>query len=595
MKSPNQPHSLQLAIDLLLDLGEMCSIDVRRDIKTIISRYEHEGLSFLTLTLPKFCDDFFSYTEFSNDSTLFAGWRKRGCLPAFLQGFTSQCSRTSPNGGIYYEAIRQIGFFFKKPKTKCSVRLEKKAIDNFVHTDTTLSSVGELDPSTVLTGRIIISSIFNVKIEVDDLIFHHGPGAVFEKSVNGNKKYFLKNILIPKRYKNTPFDFEHYYHSEEECNIDQVDPCYGENEECPVRIVMVPKTQSSPRVIAVEPTFNQFIQQGLKDYMVQKIESKELTRNIVNFTSQQINRDLALSNSIDRTLATIDLKDASDRVKNTHVISLFSANRDLNELLQLTRSTHALLPNGNLLELNKFASMGSAVCFPVEALVFFILVASFRLQKASLPPTYRNIYNVTRDVRVYGDDILAPASEIDELTRFLHERGVIVSQKKSFFKSFFRESCGCDAYGGRVITPTYLRQFPYVNSIRKAPEIVSLVSTGNQLLKKGFLRSFNNLKDNVEKITGPLPNLGETSPGLGWHRPVNTSDFKNKIYRYNRRLQRLEVKTFIPTVQKYRDRINGSPALLKFFLLSGIPERDDLSISVRRGSLTLKRRWTTLY
>lgn len=590
MKSPNQPHSLQLAINLLQDLGEMCSIDVRRDIKTIISRYEHEGKSFLTLTLPKFCDDFFSYTEFHDDSTLFAGWRKRGCLPAFLQGFTSQCSRTSPKGGIYYEAIRQIGFFFKKPKSNCHERFEKQAIHNFIATDHHLDSVQGLDPFTVSTGRIIISSIFNELINVDDLIFHHGPGAVFEK-IQGNKKYLIKNIIIPERFKDTPYDFQNYYHTDEACNNDENDPVYGKDEDCPVRIVMVPKTQSSPRVIAVEPAYNQFIQQGIKDYMVQRIETNELTKNIVNFTNQQINRELALSSSIDRYLGTIDLKDASDRVKNDHVISLFSANKDLNELLQLTRSKFALLPDGTLLKLNKFASMGSAVCFPVEALVFFILVASFRLQKASLPPTYRNIYNVTRDTRVYGDDILTPASEIEELIRFLHERGVIVSQKKTFFKSFFRESCGCDAYGGRVITPTYLRQDPNISSIRNAPSIVSLVSTGNQLFKKGFLKSFNTLKDIVEKVTGELPFIKETSPGLGWHAPEENN--LNKI-RFNRKLHRLEVKTFIPTIRKYRDRINGSPALLKFFLLSGTPDRDDLSISVRRGTLTLKRRWATL-
>lgn len=593
MKSPKQPH-LQLVIDILMSYGEKCSTDVSRDVKTIVSRCAHEGDSFLTITLPKFCDDFFSYLENGNSSDLFIGWKKRLCLPVFLQGFT-RCADTNKQGDCY-AAIRQICYFLKKQKISCNSDRIAQSYQSYKEIDETLDLFNEVNSFDRLVGRIIINELFPKEIDYNDLTYHHGPGAVFER-LTPNKKFFLKKLLIPSRYKDTPLDCHLLYNSEESYNSDTVMPNYVDDFDCPVRVITVPKTQKSPRVIAVEPAYNQFIQQGIKDYMVDKIEKHPLTRGHINFSNQEINKNLAYHNSFTKLLGTIDFKEASDRVHNRHVHAFFSVNRSLDYLLQKSRSPYALV-NDELLLLKKFASMGSAVCFPVEALVFFIYAVSYRLTKAALSPTLRNITKVSKQIYVYGDDVLIPATEVEDFIPFVHERGLMVSLNKTFYKSSFRESCGCDAYAGEDITPVYLRQVPRIKSIRDSEKILSLISTGNQLLEKGLYLPYTTIKTMIERVTGKLPFVHETSPGIGWRDPF----IQNK-YKWNHLLHRFEVKTYVIGVRKFTDNIGGYPALSRSFIsplrerkITQSKRKDKTSTqSVRRGSVTLRNRWTTNY
>jgi hypothetical protein len=74
------------------DACARCTVDVSdlRDKMTILSRVDKEGLSFLTITLPTFCQDFErSLAQGKIDSTAFRSFRKVGAIPAFLQGMLS--------------------------------------------------------------------------------------------------------------------------------------------------------------------------------------------------------------------------------------------------------------------------------------------------------------------------------------------------------------------------------------------------------------------------------------------------------------------------------------------------------------------------
>lgn len=69
-----------------------CIADVyhSRDLETIRSRVKHQGVSFLTVTLPTFYKDFERSVEIGYvDSTCFRPFRKHGALPSFLKGMTS--------------------------------------------------------------------------------------------------------------------------------------------------------------------------------------------------------------------------------------------------------------------------------------------------------------------------------------------------------------------------------------------------------------------------------------------------------------------------------------------------------------------------
>jgi hypothetical protein len=87
--------SLMLLLQLVLhECGVRCGTSTDLDWKTIEVRVENEGLEFLTLTLPQFCNDFErslalrgTVSDDSSDQPLWLGWKKRGTLPVFLGGF----------------------------------------------------------------------------------------------------------------------------------------------------------------------------------------------------------------------------------------------------------------------------------------------------------------------------------------------------------------------------------------------------------------------------------------------------------------------------------------------------------------------------
>ena len=83
---------LELARRVYLDACLHCVAKVsKRDLKTIRSRVQTQGLSFLTITLPDFCSDFEKCLELGYvDPALFRSFRKSGSIPAFLQDMTGR-------------------------------------------------------------------------------------------------------------------------------------------------------------------------------------------------------------------------------------------------------------------------------------------------------------------------------------------------------------------------------------------------------------------------------------------------------------------------------------------------------------------------
>jgi hypothetical protein len=84
--------ALQMAETIYMDTCAKCIGDVydSRDLKTIKARVKHQGISFLTITLPNFCKDFERSVEVGYiDSSCFQGFRKHGSIPSFLKGMTS--------------------------------------------------------------------------------------------------------------------------------------------------------------------------------------------------------------------------------------------------------------------------------------------------------------------------------------------------------------------------------------------------------------------------------------------------------------------------------------------------------------------------
>jgi hypothetical protein len=597
------------------DATTRCVADVSdlRDLDTIRSRVKDQGLSFLTITLPDFCKDFErSLADGQIDSKYFQGFRKYRAIPAFLRGMLSQIFNLETGRIIddqdtnldsshipsIIDCIRQICLTFKKLEIPCTPEREYKALQGFIETersfnDFQLSAEGALDfirVSSVLWDPILRH------IRMDQLVPRHGPGQTSERifgNAKFNWKYWHERLepFFPLIDSAFPLSIVENLDQSEELNSVTLLDRYSE---IPVRVCPVPKTLKGPRIIAIEPACMQFAQQAIRDVLYKVIETGTMTRGHVNFRDQSVNQKLALNSSIDGRLATIDLKDASDRVPRFLALSMFRSNPDLQDAIDSCRSRRAKMPWGEITPpLRKFASMGSALCFPIEAMYFYTICVMALLNYRDLPVNSRNVFLVSRDVYVYGDDIIVPSACATTVLDYLQKYNCKVNVHKTFYSGNFRESCGVDAYKGYRVTPVYLNT-PRPKNRQQSSRLVSWVASANLFFKKGFLRTSHYLFSQVEKILGPLPTVSETSPGLGRNFPWPSVPRK----RYNRRYQRLEERLWVPRPVYRTDELEGYAAMSKCFLKL----RDLKNLSVSRdvrhlersavyGGLALTLRW----
>jgi hypothetical protein len=614
MKS-NVSDLLELMDCIYKDAAIKCTADVSdlRDMKTIMSRVKNEGLSFLTITLPIFARDFErALANGSVDATLFKRWKrsKGAVMPAFLQGFTRQIfdfetgkvlnDEYPQHGGFpndfptIVDSVRQLCLTFKKVELDCTPERTAAAFENFIATEQSFDDfqLSKEDRAEFLAVSSMLWDNLVVDFNPSDCTLRHGPGATAE-GISGNRKYRWQRWhdrmepyfpLVGNGYPlGIPAD------SEELQNVTIVQ----ETDEQPVKVVAVPKTLKGPRIIAIEPVCTQYAQQGIRDFLYDRLESFWLTKGHINFRDQSVNQKLAITSSRTGHLATIDLSDASDRVPRDLALEMFRANPDLLDSIDACRSRSAKLPDGRLVSpLRKFASMGSALCFPVEAMYFYTICVVALLKAKGLSVTQRNIFKVSRYVYVYGDDIIVPSTNAAIVLDHLHKYNCKVNTAKTFWSGSFRESCGVDAFKGELVTPVYIRRLR-PESMQQAHRIISWVATSNLFYKKGYWRTTQLMRSKLERVVGSLPYVSETSSGLGHFSLLGYQT----IERWNRQLHRFEVKTLLPCEITKHDSLEGYGALSKCLLglesvvTDSFPIKRQLELLALRGAVTLTRRW----
>jgi hypothetical protein len=443
--------------------------------------------------------------------------------------------------------------------------------------------------SSILWGDIVACS--SSRELYGELVPRHGPGTTAE-GIRGNLKYDFRDwpMRLERVLPFAEFGVSSILNDEGLDRVTRINYIHP-RDELPVKVAFVPKTAKKPRVIAIEPVAMQYMQQGVADWLRGPIETRApLTRGHVNFRDQSVNTRLAKSGSVDGKLATLDLSDASDRVSCRLVSQMLRTEPELSGYVFGTRSTRAELPDGTLVRLRKFASMGSALCFPMEAMVFYIIMVSSRLVRRNRLPTRREIHRVSRDLYVYGDDLIVPAHEASAIAQDLEAFGLKVNTAKSFWTGKFRESCGADYYDGEDVTPVYLRrQIPSDRS--DVHGCVSLVSAANQLYWAGYWNTAKELRETAERLLGRLPSIATHMQVLGWHSISNAVSH----HAWHKDYQRVKTRCLVPVPKRSADPIDGDAALLKCWRLIGIEDSpvslEHLLTSVRSGDLTLKRRW----
>lgn len=623
--------SLKWLLDrMLADASIRCDTDTQRDIQTISRRIECEGDSFVTITLPRFAEGLEKALEHGTVASKdvqecwrpFGPYKRRNeykghedrhklhagvwSIPKLFRGMTTQIF--DPMSGVLLEdpnieaikSIRQVSLAFKKVLLPCSEQRVGKAFAQYLRVENELDGLIEkidrrdpkaLDDFERLSGILWSEVLGDISFRIwnHDLVPKHGPGATAER-ISGNQKYNLKQWHT-RLQEYFPFDM---YGIPSPCiiegreiwsKVEFVEP----DAEPPVRVITVPKTLKTPRIIAIEPVCNQYIQQALMEAFVEKLESKPgAFLGHVNFTDQGVNRELAQLGSKGANLATMDLSEASDRVHKSLVYLMLSSAPAVRDAVFACRSTTAMLPSGVTVPLSKFASMGSALCFPMEAMVFFTLCVLGRLVARNTPITPKNARKAAEGVYVYGDDLIVPKGEVSVIAACLEYFGLKVNSSKTFEKGLFRESCGMDAYAGEQVTPVYVRHVPPCDK-RDVQALVSHVSLGNQLYLSGFWKTARHVRSTVESILGTLPTVRDTSPVLGWV----TAGSGYSIERWNEDLHRYEVRGWIPNSKDQPDPLEGPGALQKYFLKRGSHpiEGRHLERSVRPGSVNIKYRW----
>lgn len=553
---------------LLRQLSLDLDLSVERDLQRVEDRCEHEGLSFLTITLPQLSDALERGLE-SGTFTCPSSFARHGSLPRFLGGFFKRVF--NKDGRLLDEpcpytiaGIRQVCRFFKKLKLECSPSRNKKAIQHFIDVEGELramtSQVERRDETLDKISGILWSQVFPEPNYLD-FVCHHGPGVTADRYL-ANARYRIRRwnqrseITFPSDYHCFPnygvaATAAGFNGESTECGSG---PDYLEiRDELAVRVVFVPKTQTAPRVIAIEPSHMQYMQQAVKDWCYKAIESHSLTKRSIRFSDQTQNQRLAYRSSKDRRLATLDLKDASDRV-HLHLVQRIFKTSGLLEYLEDARSLHATLPNGVNMVLFKYASMGSALCFPVEAMVFYTLIQSIMHTLDGVRPSSRSIKAYSQKIDIYGDDIIVPVEYADAVVKYLESYALKVNVSKSFKASAFRESCGADFYAGVPVNPVYARMVPH-DDLRRwdAATVMSWNETANLFYQRGQWLISQTIRDMLRKVVRrTIPRSRSLGSGL-----FHFSYLYDTNCHYDRKLHNWRQKRIVYQPIKRKDSIDG--------------------------------------
>ncbi len=595
--------SLMLLWQLVLEeSGTVCGTSTTLDLKTAQSRFEHEGLSFFTITLPGFCSDLQKGLDrgfVAHD--LFAGFRFTGGFPSFLRGFLE--SVFDQSSGVLLDnpsidsiqAMRQVCLLFSKIALPCSDARVTKAIEGYVKCEQELkeaeyewSPVDYADFSRI--GRLLFAELFT---QMDRDVYEgnvtpkFGPGATAER-VSNNARFKLPvwTERLEDVFPALEFCKPNARYWQSLSGVQFLEP----GAELPVRVITVPKTLKAPRIIAIEPSYMMYVQQAILQCFMEHWGRDNLLSQFLGFDDQVPNQHMARLGSLNGSLATLDLSEASDRVSNQLVRSLLANHPNLLRGVDACRSRRADVPGHGVIRLSKFASMGSALCFPMEACVFLTCIFVGIEKELNTRLTRRLLKQFVGSVRVFGDDIIVPKEYVSSVIGSLEHFGAKVNRDKSFWNGKFRESCGKEYFDGNDVSIVKVRQM-LPTSWQHAEGVLATSSTRNQFYQLGLWRTCAWLDEYLLRILrGRYPVVLPTSPVIGRHSYLGYT-----TERMCDLLHRPLVKGYVVGARSPIDKLDGEAALLKFFLKRGFKpfEEGHLERAGRPEAVNIKLRWAS--
>nr|WKV33431.1 MAG: RNA-dependent RNA polymerase [Riboviria sp.] len=589
---------VNLHLSVLRNVGQLCNVDVAMDEMNLIHRAQGEGDGYLTIVLPKLAkalekglsDGFWPSQDVGST------WDHHRGLPRFLGGFLTRVFDRSgslldsPDTNCIW-AVRQFCYLTHKVERECSPKRTALAFSQFVQTDEELGKSWELVDPVLLEDlkKVFILLFGDMMDHIEgviasyDLIPSHGPGAVAERLGPVGKREFA---YWPERLE-TVFPHWRYQSNLPKWKADCGSPL---DSEIPVRVISVPKTQSTPRIIAIEPAAMQYAQQGLKREIYEYVARSGLN-SLIGFAEQERNQELARQGSISGSLSTLDLSEASDRVHAELVWSLLERWPHVLDFVSSTRSRIADVPEHGIIHLQKFASMGSALTFPIESMVFLAITSLAVRQEGRINISLKTLRG---KVSVYGDDIIVPTYATSRAIHLLEHFGAKVNRNKSFWSGSFRESCGAEFYNGTDVSVVRLRQ-ELPSSRGDAAQIAALIDFRNRCLLAGLWGVVREIDEELESFI-ELPHVSASHPPVGYLHLISFTGNSQLKVRYSEPLQRFEHRVSYLRGMSKTYRIDGEAGLLEWF--HGSLTREDLldryASQERATSFCIKRGWTSV-
>lgn len=591
--------------------------EFERDLIRLRRLADSRGIPFFTVDLPavaKHLDRCLATGEYKRSELPCArSVSGRVVIPVFLRGLyllvfdESGSLLDDPSiEAIFF--LRQILCFAKKAEIECPQRAKDREVQSFVELDlslpepsqfwsggseslcsvpeTSFRSFSERDPDLVeilgsldVVSGILVSSLG--PYDPSDWRHRHGPGAISEVTRPTNK-YIWRNWSDRLEFCYPIADCGYHNYSSwagraDVTEVGSFDPSS--------RLICVPKTYTRPRLIAAEPSEHQWCQQNIWHYFCSQARGSWIDE-FCRFRDQTLNQDLCLRGSRSGNLGTLDLSSASDCVTTQAVEALFRVNPTLLRCLASSRTQRVKLPCGRMHELRKFATMGSAVTFPVESLLFLAVAITSVLASRRQAVNARTIKSLVGQVAVFGDDIVIPVDSWDLVHRLLKCLHFNVNTNKSYGTGRFRESCGVDAFHGQVVTPVYWKG----PCTRKPTSVATNVAVHRNLVKRYLMHTAAYVASTLA-AGRQLPYVTAEVGVVSLYSRTGSSDLSGLRTRWNSSLQREEVRVMCFESTCRKDPVSDDSAVFQFFTESPSPQNLWRSGVPQRPILRIKDGW----
>lgn len=206
-----------------------------------------------------------------------------------------------------------------------------------------------------------------------------------------------------------------------------------------LKAAKVPKSWKIDRLITPLQLLTLFYSYGVGGVVTNRLADRGLDIGRL----QEIHKRLVFVFSRTRTHATVDLRRASDTLTSWLLNCVLP--RPWFDAVRKTFSRQIEI-DGRMMYTGSVLPMGNGCTFPIETLVFYCLIRAV----GDLLGVKGGIYSA------YGDDLIYPSPIHRCVCTVFKQLGLIINTDKTYVQSYFRESCGADAYRGVDVRPAFL-------------------------------------------------------------------------------------------------------------------------------------------